>query len=291
MESLYSALGQFFSKMNQCPVTHPLYKLLTDIGLIGLGHSIFFLWDQFHPTPQMLRDRKFFSIHKRELNEVYNLLEDDRSKEVFENVLKFRAYRKGKYIKTARGIDDPETQYFVQEIQFLDREVIVDCGAYTGDTTEKFYAASPGCIVIGLEPDDKNYQQLSSLQHDRLVTYKCGVWSEDSTLMFSDEGGGRDDGKVAEDGNIKIVVRALDHIPECQGATYIKMDIEGAELEALKGAENIIKRNRPKLAICIYHKPQDLFEIPFYIKELNPEYKFYIHHHTWDVFDTVLYAV
>ena len=69
------------------------------------------------------------------------------------------------------------------------------------------------------------------------------------------------------------------------------MDVEGAELESLKGAQKVIQRDKPKLAICIYHKPEDMVEIPLYIKELIPEYKLYIRHHSNYIFETVLYAI
>ena len=71
---------------------------------------------------------------------------------------------------------------------------------------------------------------------------------------------------------------------------FIKMDIEGSELEALKGAKNTIKRHKPRLAICIYHKIEDFYTIPKYIKELVPEYKLYVKHHTDREWETVLYA-
>ena len=68
------------------------------------------------------------------------------------------------------------------------------------------------------------------------------------------------------------------------------MDIEGSEQDALLGAAGIIRRDRPRLAICIYHKPEDLYEIPFLIKELVPEYRLYIRHHSDTYAETVLYA-
>lgn len=73
--------------------------------------------------------------------------------------------------------------------------------------------------------------------------------------------------------------------------TFIKMDIKGAELVALQGAGNIIQTQKPKLAICIYHKEEDLTEIPMYIKELVPEYQLYIRHYSNNAFETALYAI
>ena len=69
------------------------------------------------------------------------------------------------------------------------------------------------------------------------------------------------------------------------------MDIEGAELEALKGAKETIKRNHPKLAICVYHKPEDIVDIPKFILELDPEYKLYLRHYSDNAGETVLYAI
>ena len=68
------------------------------------------------------------------------------------------------------------------------------------------------------------------------------------------------------------------------------MDIEGSEKEALKGARNTIKKYKPKLAICLYHKPEDIITLPQYILELAPEYKFKIRHYTTFAYDTILYA-
>jgi hypothetical protein len=77
-----------------------------------------------------------------------------------------------------------------------------------------------------------------------------------------------------------------------RGNIFIKMDIEGSELEALKGAKNTIKNQKPRLAISVYHKPEDIFEIPLYLKELVPAYKFYLRHDCLvNLTETVLYAM
>lgn len=86
-------------------------------------------------------------------------------------------------------------------------------------------------------------------------------------------------------------VKTLDEVLSDKRVTFIKMDIEGAELGALKGADKIIKTQKPILAICIYHSASDMINIPLYIKEIVPEYQIYIRHYTNEMFETVCYAI
>ena len=268
--------------------TKLLYRIYCASGLKHLKYHLFSLWFHKHPTQEMNDEKKLFSEHIQELKTVYDSLGDDKSRSVFENLIRFRTTSDWPCIKKSMGRDNLKTQYLVPELQFTDHEIIVDCGAYTGDTAKLFFEKIPGCRVIALEPDENIFELLQQCKLEGITAIKAGAWSEDTTLRFSDTGGGSS--TIDPSGNTEIKVAALDHISECRSATYIKMDIEGAELEALKGAANIIKEMKPKLAICIYHKPQDLFEIPLYIKKLNPDYKLFIHHHAY-VSETVLYAV
>lgn len=274
----------------QYKFTRLIYYIYICTGLVRLKQYFFSLWFHRNPTQQMKTQNQFFLEHAKELKAVYDLLEDDESRSVFENILKYRVTSDWTYLKRSRGKDNLKNQYFVPELQFSEHEIIVDCGAYDGDTTKRFYKNVPGCRVIALEPDEKNFKTLQQLKLEGLKPIKAGAWSEDTTLTFSSGGAGI--GKIDASGNITIEARALDHISECQSASYIKMDIEGAEMHALKGAEKLIKERKPKLAICIYHRPEDFFEIPFYIKSLNPDYKLSIHHHgDYRRNETVLYAV
>lgn len=102
---------------------------------------------------------------------------------------------------------------------------------------------------------------------------------------------GRDWSRISKNGPKVITVDSIDNVCGKDRVTFIKMDIEGSEAEALRGAEKTIRRDKPRLAISLYHKPQDYFEIPFLIKEMVPEYKLYIRHHKPGKNDTVLYAV
>lgn len=97
---------------------------------------------------------------------------------------------------------------------------------------------------------------------------------------------------ICDDGEVSISAVTIDEtIRKGDKVTFIKMDVEGAELESLKGAKEIIIRDKPKLAISIYHKPEDMAAIPLYIKRLVPKYKFYIRHHSNGSSETVLYAI
>ena len=148
--------------------------------------------------------------------------------------------------------------------------------------------------VYAFEPDPQNYavcqRNIERYHFPEVELLPFGAWSEDTTLHFSAVGSGTS--CVNGNGEIQVPVRAIDHvIPEEEQVTFIKMDIEGSELEALKGACRTIQRCRPKLAISLYHKPEDMTEIPLYIQSLVPGYKFYVRHHSNCYSETVFYAI
>lgn len=130
-----------------------------------------------------------------------------------------------------------------------------------------------------------------------MSAYKCasvikkGLWSCYQELNFSDDKSNASCPSIKENGNIIIQTASLDKELWEEHVTFIKMDIEGAELEALKGAENIIRRDRPKLAICVYHKGEDIVSIPEYLLTVNPSYRFYLRQYGYMPLETVLYAV
>ena len=114
------------------------------------------------------------------------------------------------------------------------------------------------------------------------------MWKEKAELGFSQNGDAGS--KITDGAGTKISVDSIDDICAGDTVTFIKMDIEGSELNALQGAINTIRRDRPRLAICIYHSLEDLYEIPLWIKETVPEYRIYIRHHSDNEAETVVYA-
>lgn len=109
------------------------------------------------------------------------------------------------------------------------------------------------------------------------------------TLRFSDLE--TTDSRITDTGTVSIDARKLDDVLQGKKVTFIKMDIEGAELAALRGAEKIIREQRPRLAICVYHKPEDIWEIPSLILSCNPDYRLYLRHYSITETETVLYAI
>ena len=177
--------------------------------------------------------------------------------------------------------------------------VFVDCGAFDGDTVRMFKKVTKRMGVknyncVCFEPDADNFVSLKH-NHPDVTAFNCGVWSETTVLCFSTGNGDASkvvDGMENKAGSsiVKIPVRCIDDIDECKGASFIKMDIEGSEQNALIGAKETIIKNRPKLAICIYHSDEDMIKIPKMIHEWVPEYRLYIRHHSNTLAETVLYA-
>lgn len=183
-------------------------------------------------------------------------------------------------------------------IKLNENEVFVDAGALNLETSLRFmeecqkshiqhyriHAFEPDCVSYG-----KCKNMLKNMPDADIRLYNAGLWSEDTTLHFAELGNAASRISVEQTG-MSIKAAALDGCISGP-VTFIKMDIEGAELEALKGSRGILKQYRPRLAISLYHKKEDLVQIPAYIKEMVPEYRLYIRHYSNASVETVLYAV
>ena len=189
-------------------------------------------------------------------------------------------------------------QYFDEVINFEEEETFIDVGVFDLTTTLKFFDYCNKNNVrkaksIAFEPDNIAYENCKKIKSEHpdydIELLKYGLYSENTTLKFVETANSAS--FISEkDGTVSIDVVALDNAVD-EKVTFIKMDVEGAELEALKGAAETIKKYRPKLAISIYHKPEDIIDIPMYIKSLVPEYKLYIRHYSSGECETVLYAI
>lgn len=223
---------------------------------------------------------------------VYNMLEDDLSKKTFINKLNFLISYDTKYTKKIKRA--PQYQYFEPEIYKVStNDYFVDCGAYDGDTLNQLLKNTGNEIMqyYGFEPDDKNYEKLIQNTHNKknMTIFKKGISNINSTLKFNSLNNAIS--QIDENGNVEIDVVSLDEILADKKVTFIKMDIEGSEKEALIGAQNIIKTQKPTLAISVYHDFYDIYKIPLLIKSFGVNYKYYLRHYTLKAAETILYAV
>jgi len=236
-------------------------------------------------------DRAWLEARKAQFGSAYEALSDGLSRETFEAFLNSKL---GGDPESLAAVSRKE-QYFPKDIiELTDREVFVDGGAYTGDTLLTFMRLTGGkCArACAFEPNPATAEKLKATVEKRglrnVSVRNKGLWSEPATLPFS-VWHGTSASAVSGSGEVSVEAETIDHL--APDATLIKLDVEGAELEALKGAAGTIKRNRPKLAVCVYHRPGDLFEIPLFIKALVPEYRLYLRQHQPVACETVLYAV
>jgi FkbM family methyltransferase len=225
------------------------------------------------------------------LEGLYEHLQDQRSKDSFVAFLLSKTRQDMKYLPPVYD----KIQYFPEEIVKLsDHESYVDCGAFVGDTVAEFLKATGGSYrhIWAVEPDRLNYEQLKRYvakeKLTRIDVLNKGLYAYAGKLPFREEGSMLS--MISERADHAVETDTIDRITGDNSVTYIKMDVEGAELMVLKGAEQTIRRNKPLLGISIYHRERDLTDIPRYINEIVPEYKFYFRVHKKIAIDTVLYA-
>jgi FkbM family methyltransferase len=191
--------------------------------------------------------------------------------------------------------------YFPGDLfELTPEEAFVDCGAYDGDTLEVFLKESGGHFrkYWALEPDPINFRKLQAncaalLASDtRISTFQLASGAREGRLSFVADGS--DAARVASAGaqdSVEVDAVSLDTFLEGQQVTFLKMDIEGSEIDALEGAARVIRDDAPVLGICAYHRQDDIWKIPLLIKRLNPHYDFFLRPHKQEVWDLVCYAI
>jgi FkbM family methyltransferase len=245
------------------------------------------------------------------IEQVRGLLADEKSIVVYDAIVDKTKYNLDDYTDVA---DDLYEHYFSDGIfHYSDSEVLVDGGAFLGEDTIRL-ARLIGKDKIKrsycFEPDIANYQRCiknllkffnenngedlpDCYKGEHFVVFKSGLLDVNSNVGFISYGTHNSVFAYLRNASASESIPAVrldDAIDPNSKITLIKMDIEGAEIPALRGAEQIIKRDKPKLAICIYHMIEDLWTIPLYIHSLVPEYKLYVRHHTTKFWDSVLYT-
>jgi FkbM family methyltransferase len=259
--------------------------------------DVYLPWDLYHAFKQDLGWRFWLSEPERILSQInvlakaMNCLSDDISKRC---LLDIAAFRLG--LNTSYGsFHNHENQYFNPlTLEALQGKPIhfVDGGAYNGDTYLELCGLADVQEAYLFEPDASNFAQLvANTGHNerRAQCLPLGLSDHYGILSFS--AGNGEGASITANGTSHIAVAALDTVLAGHTVDFIKLDVEGAELQALQGAKQLIQRSRPVLALSLYHCPQDLWELPLMLAAICENYHFYIRQHFFNSFESVLYAV
>jgi FkbM family methyltransferase len=211
------------------------------------------------------------------------------SRKLLENVLKFRNTGE------IRHMSDFKIEIHNQYLDFIapyNPKSYIDVGGFDGDTTLLFIENITSIKkVYFFEPNVKNIelakQRLANF--DEIEYYNCGLGSEDTTAHITNSGSASSISQCADNPTAtEVEVRRLDAM-RIESCDVIKIDIEGFEMEFLKGARNFIKTHRPLIAIAVYHQPEDFFSITSYILDLVPDYKVDFRHYSEGWSESIMY--
>lgn len=254
----------------------------------GLSYYNFHRFDHARfPLPEVLEQRKQDLLkHTDRWQNIWQSLDDDASKELLNNYICFSSTADYRFYKTYQtALSD---QYF-DPFMAYQGEIFVDAGGYIGDTSQEFIKRVPDYKRIYLfEPSKQNIEQAKlNLANDSNVYFiEKGVSSEAGTCKFN-EGLGSSS-SVNESGAIEIELTTIDQ--EIDGeVSLIKMDLEGFEAQALTGAKQKISQYNPKLAIAVYHKGDDIWQLTEQILSYNSNYRLRLRQYTEGWSETVMY--
>lgn len=247
-------------------------SLIEKVREISLRHTV------IAPDVPVIGDglftKEYVKDNAESFKKVFNMLCDEQSKNVFIRSIEFKITGR---TDTICNISTPSSEAFDNILKLSDDEDFVDLGAYNGDTVSEFIEETKGrySSITALEPDRRNFRKLTKACEslDNVSLFNCAGWCEDTTLTFSDSAGRQ---AMLSRKGIDVKARSVDSITDGRRTSFIKYDVEGAEQKALEGSVRTIKQYKPKLKVALYHRNEDIFSLPLFIRELNPSYKFYL---------------
>ena len=272
----------------------------------------------------------FYKLNQENFQKTFEILSDEYSKNIFSKVLNLRANllnieniepkdlpttyeqqldyetKANNYLKDLNLINDRQLKNHIaftlslnaysysNKISPKNKQIILNAGAYN-TTSVMFSIMSPKAKIFAFEPQKNIHEDNVQISKEfkNIIPVNNGVWSETTKVFFNIDEEQSTASSICKKGTNSIDVISIDdfcEINNLKAVDFIKMDIEGAEIEALRGASKVIKTQTPDLAISIYHKPEHLYEIPLFIKQLVPEYKIFIDHKYYNYTETVCFA-
>jgi len=260
-------------------------------------------------NPVLFYDYLIFSREEEKkyalrLEYVKNLFSSVEDRELFGKLIANRQCRMQNNNRVHEYFTNRTFERRNQYLEFLNRaqiKTIIEGGVFDGSNTREFLKLLSGDgFIYGFDPlYDSLSDRVIFKDSSRVRIYPLALWHHRDKLVFkaskdnpegsqiTAETGGSDEIKKVNAISVDEFVKEN----KIKKIDFIKLDVEGAELQILKGAKITLKRDRPQLAVAIYHKKEDLFEIPIFLSRVLKNYKYRIGHYSSTFWDTVLYAV
>jgi FkbM family methyltransferase len=270
----------------------PVFALLAEIGFKRVLsfyeiHALLAMEPQF-----WLCDRRFYADRQADVLAGLELFDDETSRQVYYDSIALRLT----FNTALLAQPDHSNQYFAPDLPPPPVPMrLVDGGAFDGDTLRAIAARGIALEAIAaFEPDLRNFAELCRAAAAvagnvrEMILLPCGLGDATGLQRFSSGSGASS--ALESSGDTTVQVVALDDVLPNFAPTFVKLDVEGAEPQALKGAAGVISRFRPTLAVCVYHAPEHLWTLPRLIRERWPDYRLALRAHQFNGFDTVAYA-
>lgn len=233
-------------------------------------------------------DGKLYAEHKPELDFVRSRLCDENSVHVFDSIVNYKLSGELRYLFDCESTKDEAYENIVKPD---DSEIFVDLGAYRGDTVSEFLKHSGKYrYIYAVEPDKKTYKKLTiNVPTVNVSCINAATGADSHTCGFISCGGRGS--HIAPNGEPTDII-TVDDLLDGRPATYIKMDVEGAEHDAILGARQTIRNYKPKMKIAAYHRSRDVFDIVKTVLSIRKDYKIYMRHHRYiPAWDTDFYFI
>jgi FkbM family methyltransferase len=232
----------------------------------------------------------------KEIWEVLDLWADNSSRDEYIAQIQWRILRDFYAVWNKLPMNE---LYFPKDLWISnDQELFIDCGAFRGDTIKDFLKNNDSAFskIIAIEPDPENYHYLnkyiSTLPdhiNKKVSAYQIAIGEKSGEISFDISG--TISSSVNPESDRKVKCLTLDSLCEGFEPTFVKMDVEGAESDILKGAKGIISKARTIWAVCLYHRQTDLWRIPSYFNKFSDNYLFYLRRYAEESWELILYAV
>jgi FkbM family methyltransferase len=270
---------------------------LASLGCLRVVACAPLLWkyaDVFIPQCSLELPHKFLE-QCNSIRQCYDMLADEPSRRELREQIVWRYWLD--FSVLSLPLDASDTYFPMDLLSPVPDEVFVDCGSFDGETTRSFTRHWGGEFrhVFAFEPDPLSREILSANLEameisDRVTVMPYAVGNINGLVSFACNGSVTSR-MTTQDAGSSIECRRLDDIEWPITPTYIKMDIESAEPEALAGGAELLRRHQPVLAICTYHRSEHLWDIPNIIHSISPEYHIFLRRYAEESWEGVCYAI